>query len=57
MPTVRAHKVKNIAVMINRMGKGYAAIEKYLFYDNKTKMLFGDAKTSLQELVNEIKNL
>lgn len=57
MPIVRAHKAKNIVVMKRGMGKGYAAIENYLFYDDKTKMLFGDAKSTLQELVNEIKNL
>jgi len=57
MPIVRAHKAKNIIVMKRGMGKGYAAIENHLFFDDKTKMLFGDAKSSLQGLVNEIKNL
>ena len=57
MPIVRAHKAKNIIVMKRGMGKGYAAIENYLFFDDKTKMLFGDAKNSLQQLVNEVKNL
>jgi NAD(P) transhydrogenase subunit beta len=39
------------------MGKGYAAIENSLFHHDKTRMLFGDAKESLQNIVNEIKNL
>jgi NAD(P) transhydrogenase subunit beta len=39
------------------MGKGYAAIENMLFFNEKTRMLFGDAKSSLQNLVNELKNL
>ena len=39
------------------MGKGYAAIENMLFYNDKTRMLFGDARNSLQNLVNEIKSL
>jgi len=28
-----------------------------LFFNDKTRMLFGDAKTTLQNLVSEIKNL
>jgi NAD(P) transhydrogenase subunit beta len=57
MPIVKAREAKNIIVMKRGMGKGYAAIENVLFYDDKTRMLFGDAKASLQGLVNEVKDL
>lgn len=57
MPIINAHESKNIIVMKRGMGKGYAAIENYLFYDDKTRMLFGNAKDSLQKLVSEVKNL
>ncbi len=57
MPIIQAYKAKNIIVMKRGMGKGYAAIENSLFYHDKTKMLFGNAKDSLQNIVNEIKNL
>jgi len=57
MPIIKAHEAKNIIVMKRGMGKGYAAIENFLFYDDKTRMLFGNAKDSLQKLVNEIKSL
>lgn len=57
MPIINVHQAKNIIVMKRGMGKGYAAIENYLFYDDKTRMLFGNAKDSLQKLVSEIKNL
>jgi len=57
MPIVKARDAKNIIVMKRGMGKGYAAIENMLFYNDKTKMLFGDAKGTLQNLVNEVKNL
>jgi len=57
MPIIKAHTAKNIIVMKRGMGKGYAAIENYLFYDDKTRMLFGNAKDSIQKLVNEIKSL
>lgn len=57
MPIVRAREAKNIIVMKRGMGKGYAAIENMLFFNDKTRMLFGDAKSTLQNLVNEVKNL
>lgn len=57
MPIIKAHTARNIIVMKRGMGKGYAAIENVLFYDDKTRMLFGDAKGTLQKLVNEVKNL
>ncbi|MEX0988108.1 MAG: NAD(P)(+) transhydrogenase (Re/Si-specific) subunit beta [Bacteroidales bacterium] len=57
MPIIKTHEAKNIIVMKRGMGKGYAAIENFLFYDDKTRMLFGNAKDSLQKLVTEIKNL
>jgi NAD(P) transhydrogenase subunit beta len=57
MPIVKARDAKNIIVMKRGMGKGYAAIENMLFFNDKTRMLFGDAKASLQNLVSEIKNL
>lgn len=57
MPIVQASKAKNIIVMKRGMGKGYAAIENYLFYDDKTRMLFGNAKDSLQALITEVKDL
>ncbi len=57
MPIVNARAAKNIIVMKRGMGKGYAAIENYLFYNDKTRMLFGNAKDTLQALVGEIKEL
>ncbi|OFY84177.1 MAG: NAD(P) transhydrogenase subunit beta [Bacteroidetes bacterium RBG_19FT_COMBO_42_7] len=57
MPIIKARDAKNIIVMKRGMGKGYAAIENMLFFNKKTRMLFGDAKNTLQNLVNEIKNL
>ncbi|HEX2967662.1 MAG TPA: NAD(P)(+) transhydrogenase (Re/Si-specific) subunit beta [Bacteroidales bacterium] len=57
MPIIRAREARNIIVMKRGMGKGYAAIENLLFYNDKCRMLFGDAKTTLQNLVNEVKSL
>jgi NAD(P) transhydrogenase subunit beta len=57
MPIIKARDAKNIIVMKRGMGKGYAAIENMLFFNSKTRMLFGDAKGTLQRLVNEVKSL
>ncbi len=57
MPIIKAYEAKNIIVMKRGMGKGYAAIENKLFYNDKTRMLFGNAKDSIQKLVTEIKGL
>jgi len=57
MPIIMAHTAKNIIVMKRGMGKGYAGIENQLFFNDKTRMLFGNAKDSLQKLVAEVKSL
>lgn len=57
MPIVKVQDAKNIVVLKRGMGKGYAAIENYLFFHDRTRMLFGDAKATLQALVNEVKAL
>jgi NAD(P) transhydrogenase subunit beta len=57
MPIINAHESKNIIVMKRGMGKGYAGIENFLFFNEKTRMLFGNAKDSLQKLVKEVESL
>ncbi|HEY3913935.1 MAG TPA: NAD(P)(+) transhydrogenase (Re/Si-specific) subunit beta [Verrucomicrobiae bacterium] len=57
MPILNADKAKNVIVIKRGRGAGFAGIENGLFYNPKTRMLFGDAKKALQELVNEIKAL
>ncbi|MEL7586874.1 MAG: NAD(P)(+) transhydrogenase (Re/Si-specific) subunit beta [Prolixibacteraceae bacterium] len=57
MPIIRAFEAKNILVMKRGRGKGYAGIENELFTGEKTRLLYGNAKETLQNLVSEIKNL
>lgn len=57
MPIIDAHLAKNIIIMKRGMGKGYAGIENALFFNDKTRMLFGDAKSSIQKLVTEVKSM
>jgi NAD(P) transhydrogenase subunit beta len=56
MPIIKANTAKNVIVMKRSMAKGYAGIENELFYDKRTRMLFGDAKASLEKLIAELKN-
>ena len=57
MPVIKVWEAKNTIIMKRSMAKGYAAIENNLFFLPKSRMLFGDAKATLQKLVSEIKNL
>ncbi len=57
MPVINAAQAKNVIVMKRGMGKGYAGIENPLFYKDNTRMLFGNAKDSLQKLIGEINTL
>ncbi len=55
MPVIKVWEAKNVIVMKRSMRAGYAGIENPLFFHAKTKMLFGDAKDTLQKLVSEVK--
>ncbi len=57
MPILDVDQAKSVIVMKRSMNAGFAGIENELFYDPKTSMLFGDAKTSLMKLVSEVKAL
>jgi NAD(P) transhydrogenase subunit beta len=57
MPILDVDQAKQIVVLKRSMKSGYAGIENALFFDPKCGMLFGDAKDSLQKLVNEVKAL
>jgi H+-translocating NAD(P) transhydrogenase subunit beta len=57
MPVLEVWKAKNVIVMKRSMKSGYAGIENELFFHERTRMLFGDAKDTLQKLVSEVKAL
>ncbi len=56
MPILNADQARSVIVLKRSMNAGFAGIENELFYDPKTSMLFGDAKSSLTRLVQELKN-
>src|SRR5690554_558472 len=55
MPIIRAHESKQVVVMKRSMGKGYAGVQNDLFGLDNCSILFGDAKVSLQEIINQLK--
>lgn len=57
MPILDVENAQHILVNKRSMSAGYAGIENELFYNPKTSMLFGDAKTVLTKLVSELKAL
>jgi len=57
MPIIEVLNSKNIVVLKRGMSKGYSGIENPLFFHKKTKMLFGDAKDSIEGIVSEIKKM
>ncbi len=57
MPIIEAYHARNIIVMKRGAGKGYAGIENPLFFNDKTRMLYGNAKDTLHSLANEIKQM
>jgi H+-translocating NAD(P) transhydrogenase subunit beta len=56
MPIVHADEAQHIVFLKRSMRPGFAGIDNELLYNDKTVMLFGDAKDSLQKLVSAVKD-
>ncbi|AFL85970.1 NAD/NADP transhydrogenase beta subunit [Belliella baltica DSM 15883] len=57
MPILEVDQAKNVIILKRGMSAGYAGIENELFFYPKSRMLFGDAKDSLQKLAAEVKEV
>ncbi len=57
MPVLDVELAKLVIINKRSMNPGYAGIENELFFQPKSSMLFGDAKSVLQQLVAEVKTL
>jgi H+-translocating NAD(P) transhydrogenase subunit beta len=44
-------------VLKRSMNSGFAGIDNPLFYNERTSMLFGDAKASVSDIAEELKAL
>jgi len=56
MPIINVDQARTVIVLKRSMGAGFAGIQNPLFFKNNTRMLFGDAKGSVQGLVAEFKS-
>jgi H+-translocating NAD(P) transhydrogenase subunit beta len=54
MPILEVDDSRSIIVIKRSMNPGFAGIENELYFDPKTSMLFGDAKTAVSEITTEL---
>jgi H+-translocating NAD(P) transhydrogenase subunit beta len=57
MPILDVDKANSVVVLKRSMASGFAGIDNPLFYDQKTTMLFGDAKASVADITAEVQSL
>ena len=55
MPVLEVWKARNSIVMKRSMASGYAGVDNPLFYKDNNRMLFGDAKKMLDEVLAALK--
>jgi NAD(P) transhydrogenase subunit beta len=55
MPVLEVWKSKTTIVLKRSMATGYAGVDNPLFYRDKTRMLFGDAKDSMEKVLSALK--
>jgi len=56
MPVLEVWKAKHSVVMKRSMASGYAGVDNPLFYKDNNRMLFGDAKKMLDEVLVALKS-
>ncbi|HVG49374.1 MAG TPA: NAD(P)(+) transhydrogenase (Re/Si-specific) subunit beta [Rubellimicrobium sp.] len=54
MPVLEVWKAKHVIVSKRGQGTGYSGIENPLFFKDNTRMFYGDAKKSLDELIPKL---
>jgi H+-translocating NAD(P) transhydrogenase subunit beta len=57
MPILEVDDSRSIIVIKRSMNPGFAGIENELYFDPKTSMLFGDAKSAVSEITAELTQL
>jgi proton-translocating NAD(P)+ transhydrogenase subunit beta len=57
MPILDVDESKSVIVLKRSMRPGFAGVDNELYYNPKTAMLFGDAKSSVSEITEELKAL
>jgi NAD(P) transhydrogenase subunit beta len=55
MPVINADKARMVMILKRSMAAGFAGVDNPLFVKENSRMLFGDAKQTVQQLVAEFK--
>ena len=57
MPILKVDQAQSVIMMKRSMSSGFAGVQNELFFLDKTQMLFGDAKDSVEKITAEVKDL
>jgi len=57
MPIIEVNHAREVIVIKRSLSPGFAGIDNDLFYEDKTSMLFGDAKSAAADITSELENL
>ncbi len=57
MPIVNAHEARTVFALKRGQGAGFSGLVNQLYFLEKTRMLYGDAKATVSALVAEFKNV
>ncbi|RMH15708.1 MAG: NAD(P)(+) transhydrogenase (Re/Si-specific) subunit beta [Gammaproteobacteria bacterium] len=57
MPILNVDESKNVIVIKRGQGTGFAGVENELFYQDNTRMLYGDAQSAVAKLVQTLKEM
>jgi len=55
MPIIDVHKARTTFVLKRSMASGFAGVDNPLFFKENTRMLFGDAKETITNLIRQFK--
>ncbi|MEZ6096712.1 MAG: NAD(P)(+) transhydrogenase (Re/Si-specific) subunit beta [Pirellulaceae bacterium] len=57
MPVLEVWKSQHVVILKRSMGTGYSGVDNPLFYNDNSAMLFGDAKASVDNVLQQLKTL
>ena len=56
MPVLNVDQARSVMIVKRSLSPGFAGVDNPLFYDDKTMMLFGDAKEMMTAVLKELKD-